>query len=74
MHAVQIVCDGRPHWYRLENGVVRCEQLGECLFDDQPGKCMVQSLYSEASLSAKTFCRPLTFLDDNNIVGVDFEN
>lgn len=63
VHTVQIVCDSQ-HWYRLEKDVIRCEQTGECLLDNQPGKCMIQSLYSETSLKAKTFCKPLTFLDN----------
>lgn len=64
IHTVQLVCDSQ-HWYRLEKDVMRCEQIGECLLDDQPGKCLIQSLYSETSLKAKTLCRPLSFLDIN---------
>ncbi|KAF0766329.1 Uncharacterized protein FWK35_00017566 [Aphis craccivora] len=64
MHTVQIVCDSQ-HWYRLEKGVVRCEQIGDCLVDHVPGKCMIQSLYSETSLRAKTFCKSLNYLDNN---------
>lgn len=64
IHTVQIVCDSE-HWYRLEKDVVRCEQIGKCLLDNQPGRCMIQSLYSETSLKSKTLCKPLMFLDDN---------
>ncbi|XP_022164514.1 uncharacterized protein LOC111029699 [Myzus persicae] len=62
IRTVQVVCDNE-HWYRLEKGVVRCEQIGDCLVDHVPGKCMIQSLYSETSLRAKTFCKPLSYLD-----------
>jgi hypothetical protein len=64
VHSVQVVCDSQ-NWYRLEKGVVRCEQIGDCLVDHVPGKCMIQSLYSETSLRAKTFCKSLNYLDNN---------
>ncbi|XP_050441343.1 uncharacterized protein LOC126846165 [Adelges cooleyi] len=53
MHPVQLVCSNR-RWFPMENdGVLRCEQMGRCLFGDQPGKYLAQWQYNQSTLKAK---------------------